>query len=243
MSAVILHSFQSAEVGELAKALAAAVVKIPTIPKDKTAKIPTKSGGGFEYKYADLATVIETAMPVLASNGLVVCQVGLPENGKQYLETTIMHTSGQWKRSILEIPRADDIKVLGGYLTYLRRYQYVAIIGLATEEDTDGGPAEHARAKNNAGGAAKRTGPSKKDLDALFALSKAAKWSVDDVKKYLKDAFGVETSKDLSPAQYQQLCKHLKGGGKPAVTKTPPNDALPEDPRLEDPDVPGDAQE
>src|SRR4051794_10982324 len=80
-------------------AIVKAQAALDAVPKDKTAKIPTKSGGSFSYNYASLDTVIEHVHGVLAANGLAVVQE--PTSGLTGLDglvgvyTTLVHTSGE----------------------------------------------------------------------------------------------------------------------------------------------------
>jgi len=114
---------------------------VGVIHKDKKARIdpkdPTKRG--FEYKYADLASIAEQAYPLLAQNGLSF--TASPTMGERgfVLEYALMHESGEdrcgsWP---LPDPRSVDIKQIGIAITYARRYCFSAVTGIVTEEDTD----------------------------------------------------------------------------------------------------------
>ena len=50
----------------LAEALVAFQASVPTIPKNRTAKIPTKNGGSYSYSYADLTDILEAIRQPLA---------------------------------------------------------------------------------------------------------------------------------------------------------------------------------
>lgn len=119
---------------ELATALAKAQTDFPDIPKDKTVTVKMKTGGTYSFKYADLATVIKAVRPALTKNGLSVSQLIQDSS----LETILLHSSGQTLSTTVTFQRPGDIKEYGGVTTYLRRYCYCAIIGVSTEEDTDG---------------------------------------------------------------------------------------------------------
>lgn len=125
----------------LAAALAKFQGSVGVIHKDKSARIdpkdPTKRG--FEYKYADLASIAEQAYPLLAKNGLSF--TASPTMGERgfVLEYALMHESGEliagsWP---LPDPRSADIKQIGIAITYARRYCFSAVTGIVTEEDTD----------------------------------------------------------------------------------------------------------
>lgn len=98
---------------------------------------------GISWKYADLAECINTAKPHLAKNGLAVTQFMGMTNGKQSLTTMLTHSSGQYISDETELPNAvlngasgkNPAQVLGSAITYVRRYNYAAIIGMAQEDD------------------------------------------------------------------------------------------------------------
>ena len=88
-------------------------------------------------KYADLSGVWDTCRDLLKENGLAVSQVcGINEYGS-YLETILMHESGQWisGKYPLKPVKADDPQAMGSAMTYARRYSLAAILGIVTEDD------------------------------------------------------------------------------------------------------------
>lgn len=104
----------------------------------------SKGKQGHGYKYADLAECINTAKPVLAANGLSVTQLlSMNDIGEQTIITMLGHSSGQFISSECKIANAklqggagsNPVQVLGSAITYMRRYAYAAIIGLAQEDD------------------------------------------------------------------------------------------------------------
>jgi hypothetical protein len=105
----------------------------------------------FKSSYADLSQIVKASRPYLAKNGLAVIQRVLTNGGGQmYLFTRLCHSSGQWIESKMPInPPKNDIQSIGSYLTYLRRYNWAAIVGVtASEEDDDGEAAMERKPKN-----------------------------------------------------------------------------------------------
>lgn len=95
-----------------------------------------------KQRYADLAEIVRASRPVLVKYGLAVTQV-FDEN--DILITTLCHVSGQYVSSNIKLraSKPDDknlnqLQEIGKSITYLRRYSYSAIIGIVTDEDTDG---------------------------------------------------------------------------------------------------------
>lgn len=106
-----------------------------------TGAFKAKSGHG--YKYADLAQCIKTAQAPLANHGLAVIQM-LNESGKGTEIATIMtHESGGFMSSSFLIANAslsggaakNPAQLMGASITYMRRYAYAGIIGLAQTDD------------------------------------------------------------------------------------------------------------
>ena len=130
---------------KIAEALAKAQSNFKEIKKNKQGQI-----GNVTYKYAQLSDVIEATKKALNDNGLTVIQVIKEVENKTYLQTLLLHVSGQKIESLygLPDPRSMDPKAFGKNLTYARRYSYCAIIGAESEEDTDGSGGEPPKNRN-----------------------------------------------------------------------------------------------
>lgn len=139
---------KSESIAELAKALAKAQAKMPVVRKEHTATVPLKSGGQFSYKYADLADTIQAALPVLAENGISLVQSPAGGLNDQWLTILLIHESGEWLEDDMPLymPKA-DAQGQGSAITYARRYQLSAFIGVAPDADDDGGAATAAAPK------------------------------------------------------------------------------------------------
>jgi len=98
-------------------------------------------------KYADLADVIEAVRKPLADNGLSIThRIGFCK-GPFGLTTVLMHESGETLETWYPLPDASKIQAqqFGGALTYARRYSVSALLGISSDDDTDGegvGPAD-----------------------------------------------------------------------------------------------------
>lgn len=122
----------SEEINELAEAMAKMQGELPIAKAE--------SDNFYGSKYADLAACINAARKPLSENGLSVIQLTIPEIDvkKVTVRTILLHKSGQWIKSQLSLMcKTDDPQERTSLITYSRRYQYNAIIGLA-QEDTDG---------------------------------------------------------------------------------------------------------
>ena len=129
-----MQEYNSAEISEIAKALIN--VQRQLQPATKDANTPfTKS------RYATLNSVPDSCRQALLSNGIRLRQYPVPaEPGYLGLVTKLTHAeSGQWQSSlaVVPLPKADPQGV-GISMTYMRRYALSAMLGIVTEEDTDG---------------------------------------------------------------------------------------------------------
>ena len=141
-------SDRSQEINELAAALAEAQGQIKTAAKDNVAKIKMQSGGEFSYKYSTLDDIWEVARSPLSKNGLSVIQIPTNDENKLYLETILIHSSGQWISGTMILPivaaRMSELQAMGSAITYARRYALGAMVGVTTGDDDDGHDDGHA---------------------------------------------------------------------------------------------------
>ena len=129
----------SKQLDEIGKSLAEAQAEFPILPKTKKVTVKTHDGKSYSYSYADLATIIETILPITSKHGLSVVQLPSVMSGKNTLITRLLHTSGQWIECELPLKaQRDGAQALGSAMTYMRRYGMSAILCLATDEDEDG---------------------------------------------------------------------------------------------------------
>jgi hypothetical protein len=97
----------------------------------------------FKSRYADLAQVCETLMPLLVKHGISVTQPTDDYDGVTYVQTQFMHgESGEWIRGKYPVkPIKQDPQAQGSATTYARRYALCAMAGIAVEGDDDDGAA------------------------------------------------------------------------------------------------------
>ena len=135
-----MSALQSETIGKIAAALVALQAEI--LPAAKSAENPH-----LKSKYADLASIIEAAREQLAKNGLAVLQRAHPcEKGVQ-LQTTVVHTSGEWisDGGLLVPAQKIDPQGFGSAMTYARRYGYAAMLGIVQDDDDAVAAMQHAR--------------------------------------------------------------------------------------------------
>lgn len=90
----------------------------------------------FKSRYADLAGVWESVRGLLSANGLAFLQLPTADGQKVSVTGRLMHVSGESIESTIT-GTATDAKPqsIGSCITYLRRYQMSAMLGIAAEDD------------------------------------------------------------------------------------------------------------
>lgn len=121
----------SSNIGEIAQALSTAQSELESAKKGQE---------GYGYNYSDLATVIQTAKPVLAKNGLAVTQLVSNVGDNPAVTTILVHKSGQFFKSFASMPNVEMkgcnvAQRMGATLSYLRRYAFQAILGMSSEDN------------------------------------------------------------------------------------------------------------
>jgi len=118
-----------------------------TITKISTALVKAQSEMGsatkdaknpfFKSSYADLNAVREATIPVLNKNGITVLQPMTVFEGKSYVETTLLHESGEFLTSLTEIivAKQNDPQAAGSAQSYARRYGLQSFLCVGAEDD------------------------------------------------------------------------------------------------------------
>jgi hypothetical protein len=120
---------QSENIGDLAAALAKAQAEVGTVHKDSANPF-------FKSNYASLAAVWEATRPILSKHGLSVVQLPSHDESGYYVETMLMHGSGQWIKSRTYMkPAKDDPQGIGSLISYARRYALQAVTMVCPDDD------------------------------------------------------------------------------------------------------------
>lgn len=105
----------------------------------------------FRSKYADLGAVWEAVKVPLTDNGFSIIQSPNFDGEGMWLETMILHISGEKMTGRYPLkPTKQDPQGFGSALTYARRYSISAMLGVIADDDDDGNAAS-APARNGNG--------------------------------------------------------------------------------------------
>lgn len=130
----------SDSLAKISPALVKALSAMEDVTKD--AQNPAFKRDGKATGYASLGAVIEASKPILSAHGLAVMQGGgAYTSGALAITTRIIHESGEWIETTMEIPLAKaDPQGAGSGVSYGRRYALMAILNM-TAVDDDGNAA------------------------------------------------------------------------------------------------------
>ena len=161
----------------------------------------------FKSKYADNATIINASRESLTKYGLSVSHI--IKDGE--FITILAHKSGQYMVSTVKMfPSKLDIQAYGAHITYLRRYIYAAIVGLAISDATDDDgeadmnrePEKKEKPKNN------KYITEKQAADILECLQKCSNAAI--LLKDIYAEFNIETISDIPHAKYGDTLRHIE---------------------------------
>ncbi len=114
----------------LVGSLFAARQEFPVITKEKQGQ-----AGNRTFKYAPLEVIKDAIEPILVKHGLMITQ---PPDGHSLI-TRLEHISGEWREGVMPMNAEHaNMQSYGIEATYRRRYSYCMMLGIVTEEDTDG---------------------------------------------------------------------------------------------------------
>ncbi len=130
------------EPGPLFGALAAAQGAFAPITKNRTVTVRPNGKPAYTFDYATLDQVLAACTPALSANGLALLQPFYHGPNGLELRTILAHSSGARLEAVTELPKVDSVQGAGSALTYLKRYQVQAILGVSSEEDDDGNAAD-----------------------------------------------------------------------------------------------------
>ena len=133
--------------------------------------------------------------------------------GAPTLVTRLTHVSGEALE--YQAPlflQGQDMQKYGAALTYARRYAWAAALGIANDEDDDGNhasaPVQSAKPAENGSRVI-----SEAQRKRLYAMSKEANLSDDELKTLVAEVAGVQSSKDIPVGVYDRLCEAVQGAG------------------------------
>ena len=171
---------------------------------------PDSSNPFFKSTYISLDGILETVRPILAKNGLAVIQEATGDGDYIFVKTKLIHESGEMiETEVLKMkPQKNDPQSMGSCITYSKRYQLAALLGICECIDDDANIATYG---NNSPEQSKTTGKlSAKQVGRLLAIGLKAGIKEPEIKKVIKAEFGKDKIEDLSIEAYNSICSRLE---------------------------------
>jgi ERF superfamily len=122
------------------------MISSPTVTKIAPALLEAQKSMGevvkgsknpfFKSSYADLNSVREAALPALNAQNISVFQPTCVINGENYVETVLLHESGEWISSLTSIVNVKgDAQSEGSGISYARRYGLQSLLNIGAIDD------------------------------------------------------------------------------------------------------------
>lgn len=91
----------------------------------------------FKSKYSDLESVIAACKTALNNHGITVLQPHSCIDGADYIETLLLHESGEWMMSHTRIvvAKMNDPQAFGSAISYSRRYGLQSLLSIPAVDD------------------------------------------------------------------------------------------------------------
>lgn len=209
--------------------LAAALVEVqrqlPTLARDKVAKVESQRGS-YSYKYVDLASVQDAVMPLLSANDLAyTSHTEFDERDRFVLVCALVHApSKERELSVFPLPQNVTAQVLGSWISYGRRYCLASMVGLATADDDGQAASQPAKraAPRKAAPSTPDTPPkamSEPQLHLMMKLFRDAGYGDSEEERkrrlrYCKEIVGrpLTSAKDLTMTEAKQVIDALQAG-------------------------------
>lgn len=128
------------ETDKLYAAMVAAQGEMPAAIKSREGQIQNRT-----YRYADIADVVKAIREPFKKNGLAYMQDVWTDQtlGCVCIQTKIIHSSGQFIEStVMQLsPSENTPQRIGSAVTYGKRYQLQAMVGVVAQDEDDDGAA------------------------------------------------------------------------------------------------------
>jgi len=137
----------------------------------------------FKSSYADINSVREACIPSLNKHGITALQPTVYRDGKSFVQTLLLHESGEYISSLTEIicNKQNDAQSHGSGVSYARRYGLQSMCNLGSSDDDGNEASAPAPAKPSTDKAWLNKGTDEWK-NAVNALLKGTH-TIEDVKK------------------------------------------------------------
>lgn len=187
---------------EFAAQLVAFKQECPSVYRNRTAKIATEKGQGFQYTYADLHEIQTTVDTVLPNYGFSYGFDTKATATMLEVTCTLRHSNGHSASSSFTLPTenksaATPQQKYGGARNYAKRITLIDVLGLQLAEEDESAAAAPARTKI-----------SQDQYEELKAL--VTELGTDLNRGKFDAHFGIRYLEDLTTDQHSEACRILE---------------------------------
>lgn len=160
----------------------------------------------FKSTYISLDGILQTVRPLLSKHGLSVIQEATSDGEYAIVQTTLLHISGEsYVTDKLKMkPVKNDPQGFGSCITYCKRYQLGALLGICESVDDDGNGATGLSEKNLENNAKVLT-----PVQAKIIQEAGSNKNISEIKNILK-AYGYKTSKEILVTDFNKILEAIK---------------------------------
>lgn len=155
----------------------------------------------FKSKFTPFKAVQTTIDPILWKHNLFIMQWPTIRDGQPALTTQLHHLDGQvMEDTMLLLTTKSDPQAQGSGISYAKRYAYMSILGLVSDEDDDGEAATRARRDERTNARDERPEPrqqrsngnpdSQEARDELRRVATEHGWDLDKVAAKFEERTG-----------------------------------------------------
>ena len=175
----------------------------------------------FKSKFASYAQLVDASRPALTANGLSVNHKTLTDiDGKQYMMTRLLHSSGQFDANLVPL-RPDKKMDVQGYASersYQMRYSYKELVGVcAHDKEDDDGEAAVAHSREYRSDIGNDPAPDKPITpDQIQRLEKAVSGlgNEDYIRARILQYYEVGSFAELPQSDFRTVIKYVVDNGK-----------------------------
>lgn len=158
----------------------------------------------YKSTYADLEEVWNSCYEAFSSHNFSIIQGGNPHDGKDYLETILLHISAEWISGEMELRLTkNDSQAQASAVTYLRRIGLASICGVMTTDDDGNAAVEPPK------GSLPPQLISDAQIKRLHTLAKIRGMTADAALNILVK-HGFKTSTEITKDKYDSVCKDIE---------------------------------
>ena len=159
----------------------------------------------FKSTYITLDGILETVRPLLVKNGLAAIQNAFSDDeDNMCVKTILIHETGQTleTETMKMRPQKDDAQQRGSVITYMKRYQLGALLGICESIDDDANLATHGSNKT-------KGSISDKQAKRLYTLASKAGYDSDKINAMIWQKYKKRVL-ELSKEEYDSICSGLE---------------------------------